>query len=172
MRSIWSDRQNRKKLYTKFVTYLNYATALGLFLFLTYCESSIYLSKKCNELRTINLPLPRFDYIFFLLGVLYMVTSISILVLVRKYYSQYYQDHGCMILTATFFLTVPLLLGGLSLYFYENSQVYKDYVTENTFITYPVHVFFASLIPVVTQIFTLVFGFTRLKSEKEQQFRT
>lgn len=167
MRSIWSDRQNRKKIYTKFVTYLNYATALGLFIFLTYCETSIYLSKNCYKLTTFSLPLPRFDYFFFLLGFLYMMTSISILVLVRKYYSQYYQDHGCMILTATFFLSVPLLLGGLSLYLYENNQVYKKFVTKNTYITYPAHIFFASLIPVVTQIFTLVFGFTRLKSEKE-----
>jgi hypothetical protein len=72
-------------------------------------------------MNTINLPLPRFDYIFFTLGLLYMVTSILILVLVRKYYSQFYQDHGCMIVTATFLLTVPLLLGGVSLYWYNNN---------------------------------------------------
>lgn len=107
----------------------------------------------------------RLDYIFLTLAAFYMVTSILIVGLVRRHYSKFYEDHGQKIITATFFLTVPLLFSGLSILYYLKEGSYYDYLRKNGYFMIPVHIIVTALIPIVTQIFTLVFGYSRLKSQ-------
>jgi len=100
-----------------------------------------------------------FTWLFSILGTIFLISGISMAITLRKYYVDFYQEFGSLIWVATFCLSIPLYMRGLNLYLYKNSDNYLDYYTDHFAAFNAGYVLFSSILPVVAQMGTLIFGF-------------
>ena len=90
-----------------------------------------------------------FTYLFTLLGIVFIITGIMMALAIRKYYTDFYKEYGCLIWVATLCLAVPLFMRGLNLYLYSKQQDYWTYYGEHFALMNSTYIFFSSIIPVL-----------------------
>ena len=110
--------------------------------------------------------------IFLLLAIILFTVGCIMLCRLKKYYKDFYKDFGCQLWTANILMTLPLTLRAV---FDSLWSFYPPWVnfwfgpgTNNYYYaTYNVgFFFFANYIPMLMQIWSLIFGFVRNKKVK------
>jgi len=119
----------------------------------------------------VHQPLLRLVYIeFTLLGVIFFTVGFFMLRSLKMYFKDFYKEFGCQLWLANVLLTFPLtfraifdaaMLNDAFNYFWlGESNYYKIAIYNMILIT------FATYIPMVMQIASLIFGFVRYKKVK------
>jgi hypothetical protein len=112
---------------------------------------------------------------FLVLACIFFLVGCKMITKLRQFYKDFYKEFGCQLWTANILMTLPLSFRALfnALTFCDAWQNYW-FGPEATFYqmaTYNVGLFvFATYIPMLMQIFSLIFGFMRNK--KVKLFRT
>mgnify|MGYP003884432575 CR=1 FL=1 len=112
---------------------------------------------------------------FIILAVIFFTVGCLMIFRLKRYYRDFYMEFGCQLWTANILMTIPLCFRALfdGLRFNEAWWGYwwGDYLNYYKTATYNVGLFvFATYIPMLMQIFSLIFGFMRNK--KVKLFRT
>ncbi len=90
-----------------------------------------------------------FTYLFTLLGIVFIITGITMALALKKYYTDFYKEYGCLIWVATLCLAVPLFMRGLNSYLYGKEQDYYKYYLDHFALMNSTYIFFSSIIPIV-----------------------
>jgi len=99
-----------------------------------------------------------FTWLFSLLGVTFLVTGLLMIFNIKRFYPAFYKEYGCLIWIATICLTVPLFVRGLNSHLYGNQAKYWTWYGNHFAAVNTMYVLLSSILPVVTQMSTLVFG--------------
>jgi len=77
----------------------------------------------------------------------------------RKYYPEFYQEYNKLIWIATFLLALPLFIRGINANLYAKPDgKYNKFYTNHFSIFNSAYIFFSTIVPVVAQMGTLIFG--------------
>ena len=104
---------------------------------------------------------------FTVLGIVFLVQGICMIFTLRKHFKRFYKDFRCYLFAATIFLSFPLFFRGVwDTLTIENVRLMK---WENNHYTVSNDVFMmvATFIPIITQMWSLVFGATRHSNDKK-----
>jgi hypothetical protein len=77
---------------------------------------------------------------------------------IRRYYPAFYFEYGRLVWIATICLTLPLFVRGLNSYLYGKKAKYYYWYRDNFAGVNTMYVILSSVLPVVTQMSTLIFG--------------
>jgi|LauGreDrversion4_2_1035121.scaffolds.fasta_scaffold485997_1 hypothetical protein len=77
---------------------------------------------------------------------------------IRRFYPAFYQEYGSLIWIATICLTFPLFVRGLNSRLYGKEKKYWSWYGNHFAAVNSMYVILSSILPVVTQMSTLLFG--------------
>lgn len=99
-----------------------------------------------------------FTWLFSILGFVFLITGLAMIFNIKRFYPSFYNEYGKLIWMATFFLTFPLFVRGLNSLFYGKQEKYFNWYGNHFAAVNTMYVLLSSILPVVTQMSTLVFG--------------
>ena len=108
-------------------------------------------------------------WIFITVGVTFFLTGLWMIYLLRKHFPTLYEDIRCKIWVATILLTVPLFLKGLNTWLYGAHKKYWHYYSNHFAFVNSVYILLSSLLPIVTQMGSLVFGIESMKKTPKKE---
>lgn len=109
-----------------------------------------------------------FTTLFTSLGVVFLISGIVMALSLKKYYFDFYAEYGRLIWIATFSLALPLFLRGINSYLYKKHGQYFNYYSNHFALVNSLYVFFSSIVPIVAQMASLIFG-AKHQYEKKQK---
>ena len=152
---------------------LNYATIGVIILYLFYNFSYFfygciyhfkdpdnYYDKVYKNLEVFT------QWTFMILAFVFIVLGIVLLTKLKRHFSKFYEEHRCLMITATILLTVPLTFRAVFDGIKVVSPKFMDWVNEDYERNALYNFFFFILttyLPIMGQIMSLVFGFVRLR---------
>ena len=101
--------------------------------------------------------------VFIVLPLVFLITSIFIVLRIKKYFYDFYKENKCILITATFGLSIPLLFRGI----FDFVSVFIDTGTlcgENC--VNIISLIFWDILPIGFQISSLAFGYIRKRKMK------
>ena len=114
-------------------------------------------------------PLIRFIWIsFLLLGIIFFVAGCVMLNRLRLYFTDFYKESGCKLWTANVLLTLPLTFRAIFDWLTFDDAWYNYWHKDNNRLAgfNILLIFFATYMPMLLQISTLIFGFVGKKKVK------
>ncbi len=99
-----------------------------------------------------------FTWLFNILGLVFLATGIAMILTIQAHYPSFYLEYGRLLWIATILLTLPLFVRGINSFFYGKHYCYFTWYNDNFALVNSLYVTFSSILPVVTQMSTLVFG--------------
>ena len=107
---------------------------------------------------------------FAILAVIFFAVGWLMLNRLKQYYKDFYLEFGCYLWMTNYLLTFPLLFRALFDRLRTNDDWYNFWILSNNYYRvagYNIIIFtFASFLPMVMQIGSLIFGFLRSKKVK------
>lgn len=108
--------------------------------------------------------------LFSILSIFFLFSATILLQALAKHFSQFYLKHRCMLITVTILMTIPLafraILDGMKAVIpgwadYIDSRFFRNTIYNFCFFL------LTTFLPIVSQMGTLVFGYTRYRKQKE-----
>lgn len=110
-------------------------------------------------------------WIFSTVAVAFFVTGMWMIHLLRSHFPTLYQKIACKIWVATFCLTIPLFLKGLNTWLYGRRGKYFHYYSNHFAFVNSVYILLSSLLPIVTQMSSLIFGAESMKNNEQKEVK-
>ena len=110
-------------------------------------------------------------WIFSTVAVTFFVTGMWMIHLLRSHFPTLYQEIACKIWVATFCLTIPLFLKGLNTLLYGRKKKYFNYYSNHFAFVNSFYILLSSLLPIVTQMSSLIFGAESLKKTAQKEVK-
>ena len=141
-----------------------------LFYYIKACKDQKYFSESVEHYQefmdNVFTPLSKFIWItFFVLGIIFFMVGCSMLNRLRIYFKDFFEKFGGMLWFANIMLTLPLSFRAVFDALYHN-ETWSKFWNENYYTVANYNAllfFFGSYVPMLMQIFSLVFGFVRHK---------
>jgi hypothetical protein len=110
--------------------------------------------------------------LFAILSVVFLTAAICLLNALSKFFSQFYLKFRKMLITVTVLMTVPLAFRAFLDFLKAVIPSWADWIDGNTFHNSLYNFLFFLLttyLPIISQMGTLVFGYTRYKKQQEMK---
>ena len=105
---------------------------------------------------------------YFVLGIAFLFISVTMNFDLKRYFLHFYDRYSCFLWAACFFLTIPLFVRAIiDLSKNISDPFYKWYNDPDHFATADnTYLIFSTYIPIIGQMSSLVFGYTRKRQEE------
>jgi len=140
----------------RYIKILNIATGVLISIYALFFFSATAVA--CHQNSFSEAMSTADTWIFTLLAVVFFGTGLWMIQLLRKHFPSLYQEIGCKIWIATFCLTIPLFLRGLNSWLNHRHGKYLNYYKNHFAFVNSVYILLSSLLPIVTQMSSLLFG--------------
>ena len=104
---------------------------------------------------------------FFMLGFGFLVTGILMLCSLKSHFPIFYQKMGCAIFAATFLLAVPLEIRACNWFLQSKEGGYFNFYQNHFSTADALYAVLSTIVPVVAQLGSLIFGALRRKKVEE-----
>jgi hypothetical protein len=111
-------------------------------------------------------------WIFTTVAVTFFFAGMWMIHLLRKHFPTLYREIAFKIWVATFCLTTPLFLKGLNTWLYGRRKMYWHYYSNHFAFVNSVYILLSSLLPIVTQMSSLIFGVESLTKNQKKEVKT
>ena len=100
------------------------------------------------------------------LGIAFLVCGITMNLALKRNFPLFYETNSCSLWIATIGLSFPLLLRAVINLIYSYSVAFSNFYIERFIIANNTFIVFSTYIPIVTSMFSLVFGYLRKRQER------
>lgn len=97
-------------------------------------------------------------FVFAGLGVGFLTVGTSMLFVLKRHFSSYYEKIGCQLIIATILLSVPMFIRAMNWMGQLESTAYLTFYNNNIAYTNAVYAILTTMVPVVAQMSSLIFG--------------
>jgi len=109
------------------------------------------------------------SWAFNIVGLTLLVTGITMNCILKVHFKKYYSEFKCLLWVAAIGLAVPLFLRGIIDNFKGNSERFNSWINSHQVTFDCIFTTFSTLIPIIAQMSSLVFGITRRSRDKKMQ---
>ena len=99
------------------------------------------------------------------LGLGFLTIGLTMLVVLKRYFTQLYDKIGCKLIIATILLSVPMFIRAINWLGQIESEAYHNFYDTNIAYTNAVYAILTTMVPVVAQMSSLIFG--ALKNQRD-----
>lgn len=124
-----------------------------------FVDFTVQTSRACiNNDLTLQQSSNLYTWIFTVLGSVFFMSGVVMALSVHKYYPDFYKEYGKLVWLATFFLAAPLFVRAVNSNLYAKEKKYYNFYQNNFALMNIAYVTTSSILPVVAQTTSLVFG--------------
>lgn len=102
---------------------------------------------------------------FAILGLVFFICGLIMNMSLKSSFPQFYDSYHWFLWIACFCLSVPLLLRSITNELYAHSQTFNEWYTDQFVFANTTFLIVTTYIPILTSVFSLVFGFLRKRQE-------
>ena len=108
--------------------------------------------------------------IFMFLGFAFGITGQMTNMRLKSHFTEFYNENKCMLLAATYGLSIPMILRGLNDIMTRASKTYHQSIIDHN-ISFEIGFFLVLDVPLITfQLSSLVFGYIRRKQNENKKY--
>lgn len=104
-------------------------------------------------------------FVFAGLGIGFLSVGLTMLIVLKRHFTSYYEKIGCKLIIATILLSVPMFIRAINWLGQLESTAYLTFYDNNIAYTNAVYAILTTMVPVVAQMSSLIFGV--LKNQKD-----
>lgn len=102
-----------------------------------------------------------------MLGIVLLVTGIVMICVLRLNFQVYYNEFKCILWLAAIGMAVPMFFRGVINLMVLESSSFETWYYDHISFANTLFVVLSTFIPIVAQMFSLIFGFTRRSRDKK-----
>jgi len=149
----------KMNLWVKIANFVLLLCAVTYFIFQWFLMTCACVTKDIESyLQPIN---EVTSYMFCFLGIVFFTVGVIMNCSLSNYFPDFYENYKCLLWAATILLTCPLFIRSAKDYSFYHSESFANFYNTHFVIDNTVYALLSTVLPVVTQTSSLVFGIMR-----------